>query len=167
MLGDCKVQNVAWRDSGGSCAGNLTLESAASLGRGGFAIDLPLTGPSGVEDRSTGPNGKLKITMTFNNNITSVGGVAVTCGGVKNITVDGNTVTVNQVGVPKGCNGSNNDVTLTDVMDDQGNTVDATATVGLLLGDANGDRVVDPADRQYVKGFKGQNRQHELPRGCE
>ena len=31
----------------------------------------------------------------------------------------------------------------------------ATATVGLLLGDANGDRVVDPADRHLVKSLKG------------
>ena len=55
----------------------LTLVSAASLGRGGFAIDLPLTGPSGVEDRSTLPNHRLTIAMTFNNAIASVGGASV------------------------------------------------------------------------------------------
>ena len=77
--------------------------SAASLGRGGFAIDLPLTGPSGVEDRSTGPNGKLKITMTFNNNIVSVDGAGVSCGGaLKSLSIDGNTVTTNWVDVPRG-----------------------------------------------------------------
>ena len=54
-----------------NCGGTLNLLSAASV-KGPFAIDLPLTGPSGVEDRSTGLNGKLKITMTFNNAITSV-----------------------------------------------------------------------------------------------
>ena len=43
-------------------------------------------------------------------------------------------------------------------MDDMGNTLSsATATVGLLLGDANGDRVVDSADYQYVRSFKGQH----------
>jgi Dockerin type I domain len=42
-------------------------------------------------------------------------------------------------------------------MDDQGNALSlATATVGLLLGDANGDRVVNPADRHLVKSLKGQ-----------
>ena len=62
--------------NGPSGGGELTLVSAASLGRGGFAIDLPLSGPSGVEDRSGfGPNNKLTITMTFNNAIASVGGV--------------------------------------------------------------------------------------------
>jgi hypothetical protein len=138
--------------------GDLTLMSAASLGRGGFAIDLPLTGPSGVEDRSTGPNGKLKITMTFNNNIVSVQGAGASCGGgLKSLTIDGNTVTTNWVAVPHGCNGSDNIVTLTDILDDQGNTLgSASVPVGLLLGDANGDRVVNPADRQYVRGFKGQ-----------
>jgi hypothetical protein len=29
--------------------------------------------------------------------------------------------------------------------------------VGLLLGDANGDRVVNPADRHLVKSLKGQH----------
>ena len=62
--------------NGPSGGGDLTLVSAASLGRGGFAIDLPLTGPSGVEVRSTLPNKKLKITMTVDDAITSVGGVA-------------------------------------------------------------------------------------------
>ena len=128
--------------------GDLTLVSAASLGRGGFAIDLPLTGPSGVEDRSTLPNNKLTITMTFNNDIASVGGASSTCGSVSGISINGNTVTVKLVDVPHGCNGTNVDVTANDVMDDQGNTLSsATATVGLLLGDANGDRVVNPADR--------------------
>ena len=59
--------------------------------------------------------------------------------------------------MPHGCNGSDNDVTLTDVIDDPGNILSsATATVGLLFGDANGDRVVNPADRHLVKSLKGQ-----------
>jgi hypothetical protein len=131
--------------------------SAASLGRGGFAIDLPLTGPSGVEDRSTLPNHRLTIAMTFNNAIASVGSASSDCGSVSDISINGNTVTVKAVGVPHVCNGNNIEVTATDVMDDQGNTLSlATATVGLLLGDANGDRVVNPADRHLVKSLKGQ-----------
>ena len=59
----------------GSGGGDLTLVSAASLGRGGFAIDLPLSGPSGVEDRSLAEP-KLTIAMTFNNAIASVGGAS-------------------------------------------------------------------------------------------
>ncbi len=40
---------------GDRLAATLELTSAASV-KGPFAIDLPLTGPSGVEDRSSGPN---------------------------------------------------------------------------------------------------------------
>ena len=47
---------------------DLTLVSAASV-KGPFAIDLPLTGPSGVEDRSGGPNKKYTVVMTFDQNI--------------------------------------------------------------------------------------------------
>ena len=169
LLPNGKVLVAGGYDSSGSLAsaelyasdggGGLTLVSAASLGRGGFAIDLPLTGPSGVEDRSVfRPNDKLTITITFNNAIASVGGASSTCGNVSGISINGNSVRVKVSGVPKGCNGNNVDVTATDVMDDMGNTLSsATATVGLLLGDANGDRVVDSADYQYVRSFKGQH----------
>ena len=86
--------------------GGLTLVSAASLGRGGFAIDLPLTGPSGVEDRSVfRPTKKLTITMTFNNAIASVGSASSGCGSVSGININGNSVRVKVSGVPKGCNG--------------------------------------------------------------
>ena len=124
--------------------GGLTLVSAASV-KGPFAIDLPLSGPSGVEDRSGGPNKKLTITMTFNNNIVSVDGAGVSCSGaLQYLIIDGNTVTTNWVNVAHACNGMNNDVTLTGVRDDQGNVLDsATVSVGMLLGDVNGDRVVN------------------------
>ena len=56
------------------------------------------------------------------------------------------------------CNGTNIAVMANNVMDDQGNTLSwAAVTVGLLLGDANGDRVVDQADHQLVRSFRGQN----------
>ena len=123
--------------------GGLTLLSAASLGRGGFAIDLPLTGPSGVEDRSGGPNKKFYVAMTFNNNITSVGSATTSCGGVSTWSISGPTVTFKLVGVAHGCNESDITITANDVMDDMGNTLgSASVAMGLLLGDVNGDRVV-------------------------
>jgi hypothetical protein len=57
----------------------ISLVSAASV-KGPFAIDLPLTGPSGVEDRSGGPNKKYTVVMTFNQNIVSVDSASSTCG---------------------------------------------------------------------------------------
>ena len=91
-------------------AGGLTLVSAASIQRG-FAIDLPLSGPSGVEDRSGRPNKKFYVAMTFNNNITSVGSATTTCGGVSTWSISGPTVTFKLVGVAHGCNES--DITIT------------------------------------------------------
>jgi WD40 repeat protein len=167
LLSNGKVLAAAGADDSGALAsaelyasdggGDLTLVSAASLGRGGFAIDLPLSGPSGVEDRSTLPNHRLVISMTFNNAIASVGSASSDCGSVSDITINGNTVTVKAIGVPRVCNGHVIILIAFDVMDDQGNSLSsASATVGLLLGDANGDRVVDPADRHLVKSLKGQ-----------
>ena len=90
--------------------GGLTLNSAASVQRG-FAIDLPISGPSGVEDRSGRPNKKFYVAMTFNNNITSVGSATTTCGVVSTWSISGPTVTFNLVGVAHGCNES--DITIT------------------------------------------------------
>jgi Galactose oxidase, central domain/Dockerin type I domain/Kelch motif len=137
--------------------GGLTLDSASSIQRG-FAIDLPLSGPSGVEDRSGGPNKKFYVAMTFNNNITSVGSATTTCGGVSTWSISGSTVTFNLVGVAHGCNESDITITANDVMDDMGNTLtSASVAMGLLLGDVNGDRVVDGFDRRIVRSYLGQH----------
>ena len=136
---------------------DLALVSAASVKRG-FAIDLPLSGSSGVEDRSGGPNKKFYVAMTFNNNITSVGSATTTCGGVATWSISGPTVTFNLVGVAHGCNQSDITITANDVMDDMGNTLSsASVTMGLLLGDVNGDRVVDGTDRMIVRSYLGQH----------
>ena len=141
----------------GGGGGELALVSAASLQRG-FAIDLPISGQSGVEDRSGKANKKFSIAMTFNNPIASVGSASSTCGGVSNVSINGNTVTVNLVGVAHACNGSNITITVDDVMDTSGNSLSsASVDMGLLLGDVNGDRVVDQADIQAVKADKGQH----------
>ena len=50
------------------------------------------------------------------------------------------------------CNAQYLTVTLTNVHDDQGNTLPtATVTAGLLLGDINGDGVVDSTDSDQTK----------------
>ena len=51
--------------NGGQEAG-LELLAAVSH-KGHFDIDLPLTGPSGVEDLPVAPNNKFTVVMTFNN----------------------------------------------------------------------------------------------------
>jgi hypothetical protein len=140
-----------------SGGGGLTLLSAASIWHE-FAIDLPLTGPSGVEDRSGRPNQKFFVAMTFNNNITSVGSATTTCGAVATTTISGPTVTFKLVGVAHACNESDVTITANDVMDDQGNTLSsASVPMGLLLGDANGDRVVDGTDLSIVRSHRGEH----------
>jgi hypothetical protein len=139
--------------------GGLALVSAASV-KGPFAIDLPLTGPSGVEDRSGGPNKKYTVVMTFDQNITSVGSAISTCGGVQSIVIDSSDahkVNINLVNVAHGCNESTITITANSISDDQGNVLDsASVGLGLLLGDVNGDRVVNRLDTNEAQMHKGQ-----------
>ena len=137
----------------------ISLVSAASV-KGPFAIDLPLTGPSGVEDRSGGPNQKYTVVMTFDQNIVSVGSASSTCGGVQSIVIDSadaHKVNLNLVNVAHGCNESTITVTADSITDDQGNVLDsASVGLGLLLGDVNGDRVVNSLDTNEAQSHKGQ-----------
>jgi hypothetical protein len=148
--------NATFTAGGG---GGLTLVSAASV-KGPFAIDLPLSGPSGVEDRSGGPNQKYTVVMTFNQNIVSVGSASSTCGSVQSIVIDSadaHNVNLNLVNVAQGCNESTITVTADSITDDQGNVLDsASVGLGLLLGDVNGDRVVNSLDTNEAQTHKGQ-----------
>src|SRR5262249_15536901 len=116
--------------------GNLSLLSAESV-KGSFPIDLPLTGSSGVECRSGRRQGSFTVDFTFNNNLTSVGNVTTSCGSVVSSTIDTSDhhrFIVN-LGAPT-CNEQDVTITLTDVTDDQSNTLPSAAVVmGLLLGD--------------------------------
>src|SRR5262249_23932708 len=92
-----------------------------------------------------------------NNNITSVGSATTTCGEVSTWSISGPTVTFNLVGVAHGCNQSDIMITANEVMDDMGNTLtSASVTMGLLLGDVNGDRFVDGTDLMIVRSYRGQ-----------
>ena len=136
-------------------ANSLTLLSAASV-KGGFAIDLPLMGTPGIEDRCGRNDGE--ITLTFNNNLTSVGGITSSCGTVVSGTIDTTDphrfiVTLKE----RTCNAEDVTVSVTDVHDDQSNTLaSASVTMGLLMGDVDGDGSVTRADLNLVKDDLGQ-----------
>jgi hypothetical protein len=136
----------------------LALLSAESV-KGGFAIDLPLTGTPGVESRGGGSAGSYTIDFTFNNNLTSVAGVATSCGTVTSSMIDAgdsHRYIVN-LAAPA-CNAQDVTVTLTGVTDDQANTLpSASVTVGLLLGDVDGDGTVTAIDFNLTKSDNGQN----------
>jgi hypothetical protein len=139
-------------------AGTLALSSAESV-KGGFAIDLPLGGTPGVESRSGGAQGSYTIEFTFNNNLTSVGSVTTSCGTVTSSMIDSSDphrYIVNLAAVS--CNAQDVTITLTSITDDQANTLAAASvTVGLLLGDVDGDGTVTTADFNLTKSDNGQS----------
>ena len=113
-----------------------------------------------MEDRSGGPNKKYTVVLTFDQNIVSVGSASSTCGGVQSIVIDSSDahkVSINLVNVAHRCNESTITVTADSITDDQGNVLDsASVGLGLLLGDVNGDRVVDHSDYHEARMHKGE-----------
>lgn len=132
---------------------------SADSTKGGFAIELPLTGTSGVECRSGGRQGSYAIDFTFLNNLTSVASVTTSCGTVTSSMIDGtepHRYIVNLAAAT--CNAQDVTITLMGVKDDQGNTLSAASvTMGLLLGDVDGDRTVTTTDTSLTKDDSGQS----------
>ena len=138
----------------GSLNNNPQLVVGAAV-KQGWKIPLPINGESGIEDRSGQPGGTYTITMTFNDNIASVARASASCGKVASTSIDGATLTINLTKVS--CNASHMTVTANDVKDSAGITLDTVClAVGLLLGDVNGDGVVDSADLDIVNSQIGQ-----------
>jgi hypothetical protein len=73
-----------------------------------------MDGQSGVEDRSGKPGGTYTITMTFDENIASVGRASTSCGKVQSTSISGDTLTINLTGIGASCNAS--DITVTAMM---------------------------------------------------
>ena len=116
---------------------------------GDFDIDLPLSGPEGIESRSGGPNGHHTIVVTFPGPVT-VGSAA--CGGQPATTsANGSVVTVNCSGVP---NAQNIAITLTGVSDGT-NIGNVSIPMGVLAGDTNADRFTDAVDVAQTKSQSG------------
>jgi hypothetical protein len=139
------------------CSTQTLALTGASSRVGPFEIDLPLSGSSGIECRGGGTHRHYTLAFTFNNLLTSVESAATTCGTVNGIALDqfdAHRVFVSLREVT--CNEEEVTVTLNGVHDDQGNTLpSAAATMGLLLGDVNGDRAVDLADVEQTRADGG------------
>ena len=119
-------------------------------GAGTFDINLPLTGPRGVECRSGGANGAYKMVFSFVNNVTSCGTASI---GSLSSGPGPNRCTVNLAGVS---NQQNLTVTLSNVLDSQNNTGNVSATMGVLIGDTGGNRSVNSSDVSQTKSKSGQ-----------
>ena len=117
---------------------------------GPFDVDLPLSGPEGIEDRSGGANGNHTIVVTFPGSIASV--ASASCAGQPATTnINGSVVTVNCTGVP---NAQNIAITLTGVSDGT-NSGNVSIPMGTLIGDTNADRFCDAVDVSQTKSQSG------------
>jgi hypothetical protein len=120
---------------------------------GTFDVDLPLTGPRGIECRSGDANGDYTLVFTFPSTLTAVARASVTSGtgSVSNSAIgpNPNQYSVNLTGVT---NAEYVTVTLTGVVDSAGNVSSTVAaTMGVLLGDVNANGVVSNTDVASVK----------------
>jgi hypothetical protein len=138
-------------------ASSFALVSADSI-KGGFPIDLPLTGAPGIEDRSGGSKGRFTVEFAFNNELASVGSVETSCGIVERSMIDSSDAhryIVNLKNVT--CNADDVTVTLNNVVDGTSNTIlFSQAVMSLLLGDVDGDGAVSNADFTIEKADQGQ-----------
>ncbi|MGI9089164.1 MAG: dockerin type I domain-containing protein [Chthoniobacterales bacterium] len=160
------------RQSGGSlakanptfptCLQSISIAPISAVSRkthgsaGPFDIDLPLIGTPGIECRSGGATKDFKVIISFANPVTVNGTpdkarVTSGSGTVTNVTVNGALVTVD----------------LTQVLDVQKITItlfsvsdgtqsgDVSVSMGMLLGDTNGDGSVSGADVTQTKAQAG------------
>jgi hypothetical protein len=150
------ILGVDWRTRIGSfrfpqcvAAAPVQLVSAASRkthgGAGVFDIPLPQSGPRGVECRTGGANGDYTIVFTFATPITSCGTASA---GTVHPGSSPNECAVDLTGVP---NGQYFTVSLTNVFDNQTNSGNFTATMGVLLGDVTANGVVSNTDVSAIK----------------
>ena len=119
---------------------------------GTFNIELPQTTKPGIECRTGGPTNDYTIVFTFGNNVL-VSGATVTSGTgrVTSFSRVGTEVTVNLTGV---VNVQTITVTLTGVSDGI-NTRNVQATMGVLVGDVNANRLVNSTDTSQVQAQSG------------
>jgi hypothetical protein len=122
-------------------------------GAGTFDIPLPLTGNVGVECRSGGATNDYQMIIDFPTSVT-VESASVTSGtgSVSSFSVSGSQVTVNLTGVT---NVQRITVTLHNVNNGT-STGDVPVSMGVLIGDVNGNAVVNSSDVSLTKAQAGQ-----------
>jgi hypothetical protein len=122
-------------------------------GAGTFDIPLPLTGNVGVECRSGGATNDYQMIINFASSVT-VQSASVTSGtgSVSSFSVSGSQVTVNLTGVT---NVQRITVTLHNVSNGT-STGDVPVSMGVLVGDVNGNAVVNASDVSLTKSQVGQ-----------
>ena len=121
---------------------------------GTFDVDLPLTGPHGIECRSGGTNGDYTMIFSFANTLTTVSAATVASGTGQAYdsaidSSDAHNYIVNLTGV---ANAQIINVRLANVADSVGNFSSAVdVPMGVLLGDVNASARVDSGDVSLVR----------------
>lgn len=117
---------------------------------GTFDVDLPFSGTPGIECRRGGGSGNHQIVVKFGNPV-SVGSASVTMGtgSVSTFSVSGSQVTVNLTGV---ANAQTINVKLSGI---NGGTDSVDIPMSLLLGDTNGNQIVNASDIARTKAQTG------------
>jgi spore coat protein A len=117
-----------------------------------FDIPLPLTGNVGIECRSGGAAMNYQTIINFANSVT-VGSASVTSGtgSVSSFSVSGSQVTVNLTGIT---DVQTMAVTLFDVNDGT-RMGDVAVSMGVLVGDVNGDAIVNASDVNLTRSQVG------------
>jgi CSLREA domain-containing protein len=125
---------------------------------GVFDLPLPLVGSAGVESRSGGTSGSHTLILTFATPLARVGGVALvsSSGTVARGSVgsEANQYVVELTGVANGQDVTVSVANITDVLG--GALGNVSVTMGVLLGDSNGDRTVNSGDAQQTRNRSGQ-----------
>jgi hypothetical protein len=118
---------------------------------GSFDIDLPLVGQSGVECRSGGTGGNYKVVFSFANTVTNCGTPGTPGGSVTN-GPNPNQCTEDLTGVS---NAQYVGVALNNVLDSENNTGNVSVPMGVLIGDVNGNAIVNASDVSLTKSEVG------------
>jgi len=119
---------------------------------GTFDVPLPVTGNVGIECRSGGATNDYQMIINFTNSVT-VRGASVTSGtsSMSSFSVSGSQVTVNLTGVT---NVQRITVTLFNVNDGT-HTSNVPVSMGVLIGDVNGNGAVNTTDVALTKSQVG------------
>jgi hypothetical protein len=141
----------------GNISGSTPLLSVVSRkvhgSAGPFDINLPLTGPRGVECRSGGANSDYTMIFTFSGPVGSCGTASTSGGSVSSSSGGGNSCTVNLTGVP---NAQYLTVNLTGVTIPSACFVgNVSGTMGVLLGDTTANGSVNSSDISQTKAQSG------------
>lgn len=146
-----RIGNFKFTQCGGG--GGATLVSAASRvthgSAGTFDVPMPISGTSGVEDRSTG--GNYTAVFTYNTAVTS--GTAVVFSGTATAgtpTFNGNEMRVPLTGV------ANEQIVTIRVGNVNGGGGSNNVPFGFLIADVNSNRLVDKPDFNLIKAAGGQ-----------